>query len=406
MANNFIDALGLTREYLRILSNNRIFNRLCYQGYSAGNFGNANPKENDTLNVRLPNRYKVVNGATYQAQYVQERTVPIVLNTRKHVPLSFSQTELTMQINDFSNLYLRPAAIQMAEELDYDGLGLYKSVYNQVGTPGVTPDTIDTYIDARTILTDNQAPPDGDWSVIVNPATEGALIKENTGLFNPQIDTSDRWRKGKIGNPVAGFQFYSDQNVRLHTTGNFGTGCQLKTPLTDNSNTIILDTFAGVTGNPGANEGDIFTIDGIYSVNPSNKQSTGRLQQFVVKTSTWDTTNTQLVLTVGPTPIASQTDAWQNITSLGVAAAPVTFSGTQNSMYPIYLAFAKDAFVFVSADLYVPNGYDMAAKESEDGLSLLFLRDMDISTTEIVSRMDILYGYGIPRPELACRILG
>ena len=69
------------------------------------------------------------------------------------------------------------------------------------------------------------------------------------------------------------------------------------------------------------------------------------------------------------------------------------------------LAFHKDAFAFVSADLEMPKGTDMAAREVMDGLSMRFVRDFDIGDDLFKSRFDVLYGYKAIRPELACRLI-
>ena len=68
------------------------------------------------------------------------------------------------------------------------------------------------------------------------------------------------------------------------------------------------------------------------------------------------------------------------------------FLGTSATAYGQNIAFHKDAFAFVTADLEVPNGVDMAAREVYDGVSMRFVRWFDGDAGEFKSRIDILYG--------------
>ena len=72
--------------------------------------------------------------------------------------------------------------------------------------------------------------------------------------------------------------------------------------------------------------------------------------------------------------------------------------------FGVSLAYHKDAFVFATADLVMPNGVDFSAREVMDGISMRIVRDYSISADTFPTRIDILYGYKTVRPELACRI--
>jgi len=405
MANTIITALGLTREALRILTNNLRFTRNCYKGYSANNYGNADPKEGNVLNVRLPNRYKSFIGSTISVQNVTEYTVPIELTTQRNIPLFASSVEYTLDIDNFSRLYIQPMMAQMANDIDFDGTDLYKKVWNQVGTPGSTPNSTTVYLQAGQVLDDNAVPRDDQRRFMLTPSAMAATVDNLKGLFQQSDEIGRQYKTGQMGSSLGG-TFEMDQNLKLHTCGNFGTSCSLYEDMVEGGNTIVLNDFVGVIGTPSANEGDILTIENVYGVNPANKQSTGRLQQFVVVSSVWDGVNARLTVTVNPYFKASQLDPWQNITALGVADADVSFEGDQNSTYPINLAFHTDAFVFVSANLYMPKDTDFSAQESADGVSLRIVRKYDVMTDVLPCRTDVLYGFACPRPEMACRIIG
>jgi hypothetical protein len=70
------------------------------------------------------------------------------------------------------------------------------------------------------------------------------------------------------------------------------------------------------------------------------------------------------------------------------------------------LAYHRDAFTFVTADLELPKGVDFAAREVFDGISLRIVRKYDILNDKFPCRMDVLFGYKTIRPEWACRVRG
>jgi hypothetical protein len=107
---------------------------------------------------------------------------------------------------------------------------------------------------------------------------------------------------------------------------------------------------------------------------------------------------------LSPTPITS--GARQNVTLVSPGASKgVTKVGAAASETLVQsLAFHKDAFAFVTADLPLPNGVDFASREVFDGISLSMVRDFSISDRSFPCRIDCLYGYKAIRPQLATRI--
>ena len=106
-------------------------------------------------------------------------------------------------------------------------------------------------------------------------------------------------------------------------------------------------------------------------------------------------------MTVSPGVIAG--GAYQNCSNRIADNSAITVLGTSATAYGQNIAFHKDAFAFVTADLEVPNGVDMAAREVYDGVSMRFVRWFDGDAGEFKSRIDILYGYAPVYPELAVR---
>jgi hypothetical protein len=70
------------------------------------------------------------------------------------------------------------------------------------------------------------------------------------------------------------------------------------------------------------------------------------------------------------------------------------------------LAYHKDFATFATADLLLPQGVDMAARAVHNGISLRIVRQYDINNDRMPCRIDVLYGYGVIRPQMACRMWG
>jgi hypothetical protein len=87
--------------------------------------------------------------------------------------------------------------------------------------------------------------------------------------------------------------------------------------------------------------------------------------------------------------------------------AVVTFLGAANTAStPRTSCYHKDAITFATADLFLPKGVDMASRIVHDGISLRLVRVYDPNNDRLVTRLDVLYGYAVIRPEAAVRLWG
>ena len=148
----------------------------------------------------------------------------------------------------------------------------------------------------------------------------------------------------------------------------------------------------------------MFTIAGVFSVNPQTRESTGSLFQFVaVANVTLDGSGAGNV-TVAPMYSASQ--ALATMDSLPGSGAAVVFIGASGVQYPQNLVYHKDAITFATADLLMPQGVDMASRQVHNGISMRIVRQYDINNDRMPCRIDVLYGFGVIRPEMAVRMWG
>ena len=366
-------------------------------------FGIEGAKIGNTVDVRKPPRYIGRTGTDLAVEDVTETSVPVSLDTQFGVDINFTTADLLLDINDFSQRYIVPAVATVANKIDRDGLALYKNIANAVGTPGSTPSTLKTYLQAAALLSDEAAPNDGFRSAIINPDAEVELVDALKGLFNSQSDIAKQYQTGKMG-MAGGMKFTMDQNVVAHTVGPQGG-----TPLVDGASqtgaTLSTKGWTAVEANR-LKEGDTFTIAGVYAVNPQSRQSTGKLRRFVVTEDADSTAGGLSDISISPAIVA--TGAFQNVSNTAADSAVITVLGSSDIVSPANMVYHRDAFTLAVAPLPVPRGVDMAASVSDSqlGVGIRMVRQYDINTDKMPCRLDVLYGWSTIYQELACRVHG
>jgi hypothetical protein len=404
MAHTLLTIDMITKETLRLLEGNLIFSRSVDRQYDTS-FASSGAKIGDQLRVRKPVEFTVQDSSpALSPQDITETYTTITVSTQAHVDFTFGSKELALDIDDFSNRYLKKASSRLAAHIDAAGLALYKDVSNQVGTPGTPPSTALEILTAGQKLDEALAPRDDTRNVILNPSAQAKIVAGLSGLFQSSDRISEQYRRGQMGQGL-GFNFLMDQNVAAHTTGDYGdnTGT-LKAAPADGANTINVEAFS--VSVPTTTIGDVFTIDGCYDVNQNSKVAYSYLKQFVVTNVVTGSSNELLGVTFSPS--LNLAGPYQNISALPLINAPVTFvTGDPGpTTYATNIAYLPEAFTLVTADLDVPQGADMASREVYNGISLRIVRDYDISADTFPLRIDVLYGWETLRPELACRIAG
>lgn len=388
MANTLLTATAITREALRILHQKLNFIGAINRSYD-NSFAKEGAKIGDTLKIRLPNEYSVRTGRILNTQDTVERNVSLTVATQKGVDLNFTSAELTLSLDDFSDRILKPAMSRLAANIESGVIAdNYKKVYQQINNQG-SPLTYAKILSARALLVNSLASPD--LNALLNAQDNVDVVNDNKGLFNDQKEISGQYRDGKMGR-AAGFDFWENTMMPAHTRG-AGTGYQV-----NGANQTGTSLVVG-TGTGAVNAGDVFTINGVFRVHPETKVPTSTLQQFVV---TQNFAGGAGSLSISPEIIPS--GPRQTVSNSPAANAAIVFAGPASTTSGISLAFDKDAFAFVSADLVMPKGVDFASRQVFDGISMRVVRQYDINNDTFPCRLDILYGSETIRPELAARL--
>ena len=403
MANSLLTIDMITRKSLEILENNLVISRNINKEYD-DSFAVEGAKIGSTLRIRLPDRALVTDGAALQVQDDNEQYTTLTVSSQKHIGINFTSAELTMQLDDFAERVLKPRISQLASSVDADVANAYKSIYNTVGTPGTTPATALVLLQAQQKLNESAAPMSPRYAT-VNPAANAGLVNGMTGFFNPTGTISRQFKTGMMGEGVLGFdEMNMSQSIVNHTTGSrAGTILVNGAVSTQGQATISIDGLTGATDTVTA--GDVFTIAGVYAVNPQTRLSTGSLQQFVVTAAQTGASNALANMAISP-PMYTSSNALATIDAFPADNAAVTFVGTASTVYPQNLVYHKNAITLATADLLLPQGVDMASRQVHNGISMRIVRQYDINNDRMPCRVDVLYGFNTIRPPMACRIFG
>ena len=403
MANSLLTIDMITRKALEILENNLVLTRTVNRQYD-DSFAVEGAKIGSTLRIRLPDRALVTDGAALQVQDDNEQFTTLSVASQKHIGVNFTTAELTMQLDDVAERVLKPRISQLASSIDADVANSFKSIYNSVGTPGTTPSTSLVLLQAQQKLNENAAVMAPRYAT-VNPAANAALVEGMKGLFNPTDTISRQFKNGLMGTGVLGYEEISmSQSIKQFSTGTFSRTASTTVGTTvtaQGATTVVLSQGSATTT---LKVGDVFTIGSVFAVNPQTRESTGALQQFVV---TEDTAGVAGTFTVKVSPaIYTPANALATVDSFPQSGAVVTFLGSASTQYPQNLVYHKDAITFATADLLLPQGVDMASRQVHNGISLRVVRQYDINNDRMPCRIDVLYGFGVIRPQMACRIWG
>lgn len=370
-------------------------------------------KVGNTVNARLPNRFVPADGQALQVQNLYDTSTPITLTNQKQVAFSWSSAEATTEIQDVRERYIQPAAAALANGADvlaYEAV--YRDVYSAVGTPGVTPSSNLTYLNAGVKLTDLAGGSLGERIAVLDPLAMVSLVNANLTLFNPSAAISEQYRTGEFGrNALAINGWFQDPNAPVFTTGSFTSA----TPAINGANQTgsTLATNGWASGATNLKKGDIFTIAGVNSVNPISYKSNGRLQQFVVTADTSDSTGAIAALPISPSIITS--GQLKTVDASPASGALITMIGSAGGTYaytatnsPQSMLFYKDAFAFVMADLEKPNAgaKSTTVRDKDWGIAIRMVEQYNVQTDQNVTRFDILIGAATVQARLAARIFG
>jgi len=401
MANSLLTINMIAREAVRLWKNSNAFIQNVDMQYD-DSFAVTGAKIGSTLRVRLPNDFTVTTGPTLSVQDTSEQSTTLTLATQKHVDVSYSMADRTLSLDDYSRRVLAPMVNNLTGAVAVDVMsgaegGICNFSANQDLASNILSPIASTYLQAGAQLGNNSAPI-ANRKIVNSLDTEARVVSSLSGLLNPAPEIGRQYMTGKMYDAL-GFIWMSDQTAITHTTGTLAQGSATVNGANQTGLVLTVNALAG-----SLNQGDIITIAGVYQVNRITKQSTGRLRQFAV---TANVAVGAVSIPIYPAIVAGvggQAVQYQTVTVSPATGAAVNPSNglAASVQYRKNFAYAPEAVTLVTADLEMPKNVHEAAREEFDGVSMRMVTDYFIGTDQLITRLDVLYGYLWIRPEWAC----
>lgn len=408
MADTFLTPSIIAKEALMHLENDLVLGNLVHTDYSK-----EFKKVGDTVDIRRPVMFQGqednLDVTSYDEDIVEGKT-NVVMNKTFTVKFDMSVIDKTLKIEQIGQRYIRPAVIRMRDKVETEIAKLYKQVYWFTGTPGTVPSTFLELGANRVVLT-NAATPAAPRYGVHDPKVSLKLADGLKGVY-VQGKAKTAFEDAEIGR-YAGFMNYESVHPIRHTVGALGGtplvngGSQNVTYLASKdtwTQSLITDGWSNsITGV--VKEGDVFTIAGVYSVNPITKLSTGDLQTFVVRADANSGASTgPATLTISPPIITS--GAYQTVDSVPADNAAITIkTGTAATQYSQSLLFHPNAFALVTRPLDIPQGAGLkTSTQTGNKMSISVTEWADGKTLNHNVRLDMLFGVKCIYPQLASRM--
>lgn len=386
----------ITKETLMQLENNLVVSGNVT--WKSDEFKNS-PRIGNVINVRrpvavLPTRNNMAWVGSNSS--VQDTYVPFAINRSLTQPLSFTQGDLSMKLEQFSARYLAPVIRTMAAMLDadvcdaisnstnpalsatqgFDSNGL-NTAGNMNGTPSAAGYVVGafgtalapaTIMLAKQYLVDVACPQDGDIVGFLSSKAQSDLSQAQATIFNPLLNVDRVYKAGEIGD-YAGIRFHTTQSVATHVNGTQADVVVTSGTLTSGwaeSATLVVDATAGMQ------LGDMFQAPTQLLVNPFTKFPGTLKAQFQV-VAIPDGTH----ITVSPAPISA--GPYKNI-SATIDGATLTLVGAAGASGQESLIFHKSAIGCASIDLPVDDDKTSAINikdKDADGFIIRYIRAYD-----------------------------
>jgi len=400
MSNTILTSSLVAKETLAVIENNCAFGGMVNRNYETAQSQSMSSgyEPGATLNIRKPSRYTYRSGRVAVPQASVDSTIPLTLS-QGGADINFNLFERTLQITDQRiQKKINAAAATIVNEIDRVGLLLAKSaVYNCLNPAGALPATQAEAVGAITAinrrLDEMGAPRDNMRGLIMSPGFNASAVSGFAGLFNGQAKLGRQFDSGLMVDSL-GLSYAMDQNVALHTNG-----AATATNINGAGQTGSTITVIAVAGGTLAT-GTVITLPGVYAVNPQTRVSTGVLADFVV---TADAVATATSISISPAIVTS--GAYQNVTASPTTGQPYVIKGAASTAYNCNVGFHEDAFTLAMVPMATPPEGTGARVEqiSHNGYTIKVTDFYDGTNDNVVTRLDVLFGWAATYPELAVK---
>jgi hypothetical protein len=393
MSNVLVTTSVIAKEGVAILENMLNYAKGCNRDWE-GEFSSNKSRgyaPGTTINIPKPPRYVYRSGRVAVPQSTTETTVPLTLQ-QGGVEINFTSAETTLSLARFEQK-LQSAMATIANEVDRQGLMKARQDFaNAIG--GSLPNSQATALAVATginrRLDDMGAPRDKQRSLVMGTGLNEAMIQGLAGLFNSSSKISEQYGSGMMVDSL-GLNVAMDQNVDSHLNGSANVTTNTVNGAGQSGSTITVNALNGTI-----TKGSKISFANVFAVNPQSRTSTGVLAQFTV---TADAASSATSISISPALTPS--GPFQNVTASPANSAGITIFGTASTAYTANVGFHRDAVTLAMVPLWMPEkGVVSAAQESYKGFNLRVIETYDGIQDVRIMRMDVLFGYATPYPEL------
>lgn len=327
----------------------------------------------------------------------------ITMDRTETVKFKVTAKEKTLSLDKISERIIQPAVKVLRDRIETEIANEYYRFYNFGGTPGTVPATYKALGTPGAIMTDHGVPGEDRFAL---HGTDAALeLADGLKSVFVQDKVKTALERNTIGR-YANFENFEWVHAPTHTVGALGGtplvngGSQGVTYLTAKdakSSSLITDGWSNsVTGL--LKQGDVFTIAGVYAVNPVSKQSTGRLQHFTVLSDADSDGSGNATLTVSPaiipvTATIANGKAYATVTAAPADNAAITVvSGSAGTAYKQSMLLHPNAIALVTRPLDVESGSGVkSTTKSGNRVTITCTEWVDGNTLDHNFRFDMLF---------------
>jgi hypothetical protein len=402
------------------------------------------PRIGSNINIRVPSFfYNDNSGPGFTTQSITQTQVVLVANQQPKVGIGLTDQELSMEVNDMVDLYIEPAAAELASTVDNILLGMltgytygsttgiirpglageYGGFYN-VTTPGglsggapvawtgvdfnsaaTSPASAAAPFNlARRLLIDESAP-GRNFHCVLPTGAMAYTTSQMISLFNDREIVSEAFRSGLV-KEYAGADFVESALVPTFTSGGWATsGVTVATTSVSGDTTLNL---AGVGDSITINQGDQFTVAGCYATNRLTGAAYSWLRVFTVTQTVTSTSTGTVTVSVAPAIILSGASvAGPTVSNLPTAGNVVTFVGTPNRSTQVGCFFWEGAAAaaFPKLPSKLAGAIVGIANDEKNKISLRWTQQYQASAGEEYSRLETLFGGAVLRQGLGIRLM-
>ncbi len=418
MSNQFKLTQKVANTFLMILKNNLVMGRITDSKYS-DEFGNKNMQIGSSLTVPRPPSFVVSDGATFVPQDVVVGSAQVVIDKQKHIGFTYADLERALSVsNALDDAVLNAKMAALAQQIDSDIMAQVLKFANWVGTPGQTINS-PTDFNQMPARLDDLAVPETDRNAVLSTTDWWATAGSFTGNQFFGNDVNDNALKRAMLPMLGSVKPFKTQSVISLLTGTrTASGAVQVNGASQNVDySTVRDTYTqtllikGLTTGWTIKAGEVFTIDGVYAVNPRTRAPLPWLRQF---TNMIDftaagatgslTVSFPIIAATGSGTTLLTNTAFQTVSAVPADSAAITFLGTASTYYPQNAAFHKTAIqtVFVKPPRPHTGEFEYAT-DPETGISIRLWAFSDGTADTHSYRADVIYGTNNLDPRLGTR---